>query len=227
MMRLSGAQMGDVEIRNEVLRQLASEARLAGVGVGLRVENGTVTLTGAVPCHDAALAAIEAARRADGVFDVKSELEVDASAGTPRTDMQLAAAVRQALEWDAQIPHRRIQVAVSNGWVALHGRVELLSERENAGRLASRIEGARGVYNLIEVRPAEARQENVRELIEEALRRRARRDAEQISVSLREGTVSLSGKVHTWAEKQAVLGALAHAPGVERVRDELSIDPYF
>lgn len=227
MMRLNGAQLGDIEIRNEVLRQLGSDARLTGIEIGLRVENGTVTLTGTVPGHDAALAAIEAARRADGVFDVRNEITVDDAAGRPRTDMQIATVVSQALEWDMEIPHRQIQVAISNGWVALHGHVELLRERENAERLVRRIEGVRGVYNLIEVKPAEARYENVRGLIEDALRLRALREANQIGVSLREGTVSLSGKVHTWAEKQAVIGALTHAPGVERVYDELSVDPYF
>ena len=60
-----------------------------------------------------------------------------------------------------------------------------------------------------------------------ALKRHAEREAEGIDVSLKEGTASLAGKVHTWAEKQAILGALKYAPGVERVNDQLSIDPYF
>jgi len=226
-MRLMGAQMGDVEIRNEVLRQFASEGRLSGLEVGVRVEDGSVVLTGTVPCHDAALAAVEAARTADGVFEVRSELAVAPPPAGARTDVQIASAVRQELEWDTQLPHRQIQVAVSNGWVALHGQVELLRDRDNAERLARRIQGVRGVYNLIEVGSSSARYENVRDVIEEALRRRALREAGRIGVTLREGTVSLTGKVHTWAEKQDILGALSRAPGVERVNDDLSVDPYF
>jgi hyperosmotically inducible protein len=111
--------------------------------------------------------------------------------------------------------------------VALHGGVDLLREREGAERLARRMEGVRGVYNLIEVAPPVATAENVREAVGAALRRHAEREAERIEVSLRGGTASLAGKVHTWAEKQAILGALRHAPGVERVNDQLGIDPYF
>ena len=77
------------------------------------------------------------------------------------------------------------------------------------------------------VSPPEARVENVRDAIGAALKRHAEREAEGIDVSLKEGTASLAGKVHTWAEKQAILGALKYAPGVERVNDQLSIDPYF
>jgi osmotically-inducible protein OsmY len=173
------------------------------------------------------LLAVEAARRAEGVFDVVNDLKLDAAAGRPRTDSDIARAICQAFEWDSLIPHLRIQVAVSNGWVALHGRVDLLREREGAERLARRTEGVRGVYNVIEVAPPEPRAENVRDAIGSALRRHAEREAEGIDVSLREGTASVAGKVHTWAEKQAVLGALRHAPGVERVNDQLSIDPYY
>jgi osmotically-inducible protein OsmY len=118
-------------------------------------------------------------------------------------------------------------VTVSNGWVALQGRVDLLRERGDAERLVRRLEGVRGVYNLIEVRPPEERTENVRDAIGEALRRLAEREAEGIKVSLSKGTANLTGRVHTWAEKQVILGALKLAPGVERVNDQLCIDPYF
>ena len=53
-------------------------------------------------------------------------------ATTPRTDVDIASAVRRALESEALIPSRRIQVAVSNGWVALLGKVALSRERDAA-----------------------------------------------------------------------------------------------
>ena len=226
-MRTSEIHMTDGEVRQEVLREMRWDSRLRGATVQVAVAGGEVTLRGAVTDASEMLAAIEAARRAEGAFQVKSELRVDPFGGRPRTDAHIAEAVRRALEWDAQIPHDRIQVAVSNGWVALHGTVGRQRDRENVERLARRLEGVRGVYNLVAVEPAAEMADDVRDRIEEALRRRAQREAEAIEVQLHGGTVSISGRLHTWGEKQAVLGALTQAPGVRRVDDRLSVDPYF
>ena len=226
-MRTSEIHMTDGEVRQEVLREMRWDSRLRGATVEVSVTEGEVVLQGTVTDASEMLAAIEAARRAEGAFQVRSELRVDPYGGRPRTDANIAEAIRRALEWDAQIPHGQIQVAVSNGWVALHGTVSRQRDRENVERLARRLEGVRGVYNLVSVEPEAELADDVRDRIEEALRRRAQHEAERIEVQLHGGTVSLSGRLHTWADKQAVLGALTQAPGVQRVDDRLSVDPYF
>lgn len=218
--------MNDTQIRQEVFRELRLDSRLKRSEIGVSVHEGAVTLSGEVAGSNELLAAVEGARRADGVFEVVNEIKVS-PVNRPRTDTDIAEAVWHALEWDALIPDSRLEVTVSNGWVALQGRVDLLRERGDAERLVRRLEGVRGVYNLIEVRPPEERTENVRDAIGEALRRLAEREAEGIKVSLSKGTANLTGRVHTWAEKQVILGALKLAPGVERVNDQLRIDPYF
>src|ERR1043165_7624013 len=120
-MRTNAVRMSDAEIREEVMRELRGDSRLKGTKVDAAGSDGTATLSGTVADGSELLAAIESARRAEGVFEVVNELRGGPYAGKPRTDANLAAAVRQALEWDALIPHRRIQVAASNGWGALHG----------------------------------------------------------------------------------------------------------
>ncbi|MCI0666236.1 MAG: BON domain-containing protein [Acidobacteria bacterium] len=66
-------------------------------------------------------------------------------------------------------------------------------------------------------------------MIKRVLRRRARheieREAKHIQVSVIEGNVTLTGKVSSFAEKRAILGALSHAPGVHTVTDHLRIEP--
>jgi osmotically-inducible protein OsmY len=66
----------------------------------------------------------------------------------------------------------------------------------------------------------------LRESIEKALERRAEREAERIRVRVEDGTVILEGKVRTWPEKQAILGAVSHAPGVRDVKDKLAVNPW-
>jgi osmotically-inducible protein OsmY len=143
------------QIRLGVLRELQSESRLKGVTIGASVMDGTVTLTGMVAGQSELLAALEAARRADGVFDVVSLLRVNAGGVRP-TDRDIAGKVMGAFESGALAAERSIQVAVSNGWVALYGKVELPREIVEAERIARGTDGVRGVYNLVEVSPRAA-----------------------------------------------------------------------
>jgi osmotically-inducible protein OsmY len=104
--------------------------------------------------------------------------------------------------------------------------VDLLSEREDAERAIRNLTGVRRVINKITVvgarRPATSPE--VRSAIEAALERRAQRKAQRIRVDVNGGRVALAGRVRSWDEKQAVLGAARYIPGVEAVEDGL-IDP--
>ena len=62
-------------------------------------------------------------------------------------------------------------------------------------------------------------------MIEEALERRAEREAKRINVEVVDSTVTLSGAIRSWAEKRAILGAVSHAPGVRTVEENLFVDP--
>jgi osmotically-inducible protein OsmY len=170
------------------------------------------------------MAAQEAVRRVIGVLDVANDLEVKAPGA--RTDSDIARAVRQALEWDVFVPDDAIRSTVSNGWVTLEGEVEFLREREDAGKSIRRLAGVKGVWNQITVRPKRAEPGAIRKLIEEALERRAEREAEQIGVKIDDGIVTLSGKVNSWLEKDAIVGVIGHAPGVRMVTDRLRIQPW-
>ena len=83
----------------------------------------------------------------------------------------------------------------------------------------------KGVRNRIEVEQKDPK--IVRAAIEEALARRADREAERIRVDVTDGSVTLSGTVRSWLEKDAILGSAGHAPGVERIKDHLRVDPFF
>jgi osmotically-inducible protein OsmY len=66
----------------------------------------------------------------------------------------------------------------------------------------------------------------IQQAIEEALARRAEREAKRIKVEVTAaGTVSLTREVRSWAEKRATLAAARFAPGVRSVEDHLEIHP--
>jgi osmotically-inducible protein OsmY len=216
---------GDEQIHQEVLRELRWDTRVEETEVGVEVDKGVVTLTGTVSSYAKKLAAQEAAHRVSGVLDVANDIQVKVPGSLGRTDTEIAQAVRRALEWDALVPNEQIRSIVSDGWVTLEGTVEYLREREDAERAVRYLLGVKGVHNKLLVSAAKVTPHEVRNVIEDALERRADREAERIEVKVSDGMVILSGHVHSWAEKRAVIGAVSHAPGVVTVRDQLRISP--
>jgi len=215
----------DTQIHHDVLEELKWDSRVYETEVGVQVDGGVVTLTGTVTSWAKRLAAQEAARRVIGVLDVANDINVKVPGGLVRTDTEIAQAVRRTLEWDVFVPEQKITSTVTDGWVTLEGTVERWSQREDAERAVRNLTGVKIVVNKITVTPAKPVTGDVRKAIEQALERRAEREARQIGVDLRDGTVTLTGPVHSWAERKSVLAAARFTPGVRAVEDHLRTEP--
>jgi osmotically-inducible protein OsmY len=216
----------DEQLHQDVLWELKWDSRVTETEVGVEVDAGIVTLTGTVDSFAKKIAAQEAAHRVQGVLDVANNVEVKIPNAYSLTDTEIAQSVRKVLQWDVLLPEN-IQSTVTNGWVTLEGTVNLLRERDDAGRSIRNLRGVRGLSNNLLVHFVSAstpkKEEDLKLLIEEVLERRAEREAERIDVAIHDGTVVLAGRVNSWQEKQAVLGAVSHAQGVKEVRDHLHI----
>ena len=215
----------DEQLKQEVLRELRWDTRVGCRDVEVAVYEGVVTLGGTVTSYAGKVAAQDAAHRVAGVLDVANDIEVKVPA--VHTDTEIAQAVRSTLEWDVLVPDENIQSTVTNGEVTLEGRVNTLREREDAERAVRCLSGVCAVFNQITVSPPKVDPDDLRLNIEEALERRAEREAGRIRIEVADGEVELWGRVHSWQEKRAVLGSIMHAPGVGAIREHLRIDPYF
>ncbi len=215
----------DEAILGEVLFQIGWDSRVKQNEIGVTVSDGIVRLTGTVDSYAKKLAAQKAAHKAPGVLDVVNELEVHIPGDARRNDAEISRALRHALEWNALVPAARINSTVTNGWVTLKGEVDCLRERADAERAVSVLPGVRGVCNKIAVKiPVDP--EDVKFMIADILARRADREAQRIRVDVDEEGVTLTGAVNSWDEKEALLGAISHAPGVTNLTDHLFINPY-
>jgi osmotically-inducible protein OsmY len=215
----------DEQLHQDVLWELKWDSRVTELEVGVELDAGIVTLTGTVDSFAKKLAAQEAAHRVCGVLDVANDIQVKIPNAYSLTDTEIAQAVRNAMTWDVLLPEN-IQSTVVEGWVTLEGTVELLRERDDAERSVRNLRGVRGLTNNLHVHLISASPEkeiDIQQLIEKVLERRAFREAERIQVSMKAGTVVLTGNVNSWFEKQAVLGAVSHASGVKAVQDHLRI----
>jgi osmotically-inducible protein OsmY len=167
-----------------------------------------------------------------------------------KTDEELCEEVARELKWDARLNETAISVHVERQIVTLEGTVANWGERLTAQEAAHRVAGVRDVNNRLEarlsedeacpdaelsqavrsaldweVRPSADDPYLVQKAIEAALERRAEREARRINLDVHEGKVILSGVVHSWAERQSVVGAAKATPGVRSVDDRLSIEP--
>ncbi|HEY0764611.1 MAG TPA: BON domain-containing protein [Pyrinomonadaceae bacterium] len=217
----------DGDLKQRILTELKWDSRVKWASINVQVLDGVVTLTGSVSSYAQKIAAQDAAHRVAGVLDVANDIEVKPVDHFVRSDTEIAAAVRNTLEWDALVPNELIQSSVSDGLVTLEGEVDYQRERTDAESAIRRLAGVVGVINKIAIRKQRINEHQLREQIESALERRADREAERLQIDVHDDAVDIWGRVHSWQEKRAVIGSIAHAPGVNWLKDHLRIDPYF
>ena len=133
-----------------MLYALDQDGRVDTDGIMVDVAEGTVRLSGAVSSHEERQAAEEAAWTTEGVVDVINELVLSPS--RKRSDQEIAADVRSALDKDAQLSNAgHIRVRSTGATVRLDGTVESISEREAAEKDAWYTAGVVYVENMLTV----------------------------------------------------------------------------
>jgi osmotically-inducible protein OsmY len=214
--------MDDLELKKAVESELNWEPSIDAAQIGVAVKDGIVTLSGRVQSYWEKLAAERAAARVTGVKAVVNSLEVRLPTASERTDEDIARAAVEALRWNVLVPADRIKVKVSKGWVTLEGSVDWQYQKEAAEKAVRKLYGVTGVSNLVTVAP-KVSSTAVKSQIEAALRRLAELDASRIKVETEDGTVKLSGTVHSWFEREEAERAAWAAPGVRRVEDHIQV----
>jgi osmotically-inducible protein OsmY len=213
---------GDRQLEKDVIDALVWDPSVDQTGIAVSAKDGVVSLSGAVPSYAMKLAAEQDAEHVSGVRAVVQHVNVQVPDTHLRSDADLAKAVTNALEWHVEVPERKVKLTVENGWVTLEGAVDWRYQRDAAERVVRYLTGVRGVSNEIKV-ASPVSSADVRQRIEAALKRSAEADARTISVTTSDGSVTLRGKIHSWAERDEALRAAWSAPGVWTVEDQLSL----
>lgn len=215
--------MDDKTLRQNVMDELEFEPAVDAAHIGVAVENGVVTLNGHVGSYTEKLAAEKAVKRVRGVRALAEGLKVRFASDKKANDDEIAHRAIAILQWSAVVPQNAVMVKVQDGWVTLSGEVNWQHQRIAAEHLVRRLSGIHGVLNAITLKP-HVQPLDVKHKIENALRRTAEVQAQQIHVSVEDGrAVALEGDVHDWEERDAVERAAWSVPGVTRVIDRLRI----
>ena len=214
----------DADLKREVTAELAWEPAIDSAAIGVATKDGVVTLTGHIETFAQKHAAARAVRRVCGVKAIALELDVKLAPDHKRSDTDIALSAEHALKWNTLVPADKIRLVVDHGWVTLRGEVDWEYQRSAVEKAVRPLIGVVGVSNEITLRPrTQAQVANLARKIEDALTRQAIREAQHIQIGVDGTTVKLTGKVHSWQEREAAQWVAWTAPGVRSVINELAI----
>lgn len=213
----------DLQLQQNTMAELRWEPSVKAACIGVAAKDGVVTLTGELETYAQKFAAERAVERVAGVRAIADDLTVGVSGSYERTDSDVAGAAASALAWDVEVPDG-VTVVVREGWITLSGKVQWYFQKAAAERAVRYLTGVAGVTNMIEIQPpATVKAADVKAKIEAALARNVELDAKAISVATHDDTVTLTGTVRSWAERDDATRAAWNAPGVRFVKDELKV----
>ena len=201
----------DLELRQDVERQLAWDPKVDATKIAVTAKNGVVTLTGHVQSFLEKWEADKVVKGVLGVTGIAEDLEVTLGGATSDTD--LTQRVVNSLKWNVSVPSD-IKPTVRDGWVTLEGKVKWYHEKSAAQGTVLHLQGVKGVTNFITIdNPVEP--QDVSNKITEALARNARIDRPDLHQRANEVVRLLAGAALRVDRRPAGVPALAgRQPGI-------------
>jgi osmotically-inducible protein OsmY len=210
----------DLRLRDLVMQQLGWDSQVDASGIGVAARDGIVTLSGYIDSYAGKLAAERAVKRVRGVRAVANSLHV--TLRQARTDTDIATDAARAIDTHLTLPPS-VQVVVHDGHVVLTGTVRTLFQRVVAEKALRYVRGIKGLVNRLVVVPAPSA-DDVRPRIVRALHHDADIDARGLTVVVSGSTVTLTGTVRSWHERDSAERAAMHAPGITHVDNLIAVE---
>jgi len=212
----------DQQLQQAVIDELTWDPSVHASEIGVIVKDGVVTLDGEVSSFAEKWSAERAAQRVTGVQALAVGLDVKLSALGKRSDSDIARSAQTALHWCSSCPSEAIQLMVEDGWITLTGTAEWHYQKQAATDALRDLIGVTGVSDQISISP-KVLSTVVKADIEAALKRRSTSDAQEIHVEVQGADVTLSGTVHSWAERELARHSAWGTKGVRQVVDNMAM----
>lgn len=143
-----------------------------------------------------------------------------------KADNNLREAVLGQFEWEPEITSNRIGVTAHEGVVTLTGFADSFPETLAAEKAAKRIYGVKAVANDIRVRlPYECTDTEIASNVTHAMQSNVSVPDDKITVTVRDGWVTLQGTVERRFQKQIAEEAVRFLGGVRGISNEIELMP--
>lgn len=214
------------ELQKDVQNAIKWEPLLHAAEIGVTAKDGVVSLTGVVDNYAKKMEAETAAKKVIGVKALVENIEVKFHSTWTKTDAEVANEVLTALKSNWSVPKEKVIVKVENGWVTLEGELHWNYQKEAAKNAVHYLAGVKGVTNNIKIKP-EAHDAIEQKEVENALARSWSVNDSDIHVEVSGTSVTLTGTVHSWYQKEEAGRIAWKTPGIYHVENDLTVDYYF
>ena len=143
---------------------------------------------------------------------------------TSPSDAEMTAAVERHLRRDAIVPFDRVDVQTEQGIVILTGTVDSLLAADRAAAVTADTRGVRSVVNRLSVDGGSRPDRQVRRDVLLALVNDPAVDGYEIHVTVRDGTVTLTGTTQSWAERDLAETVVRQVRGVTAIENKIVVD---
>lgn len=212
----------DEQLKRDVEAELNWDPSINDAGIIVSTKDGVVTLGGHVPFYADRIFAEKAVKSVAGVRGLANDIEVKPNMAHQRPDSDIAESAVNALKASVAVPADAIKVVVRDGWITLEGKVAFQYQKTAAESAVRTLWGVKGITNSITIIPTVSASD-IRSKIHRAYQRHAAIDANKVKIDVAGSTVTLSGEVHSWHEKDDAENAAWAAPGVKSVHNNLSV----
>jgi osmotically-inducible protein OsmY len=165
-------------------------------------------------------------RTAALIIGIGLALPAGALAATPPeiSDQGITDAVADELAMDFAVTGATINVSTTDGVVTLSGTANNLLAKKRSARIARTVKGVRAVVNDIEVLPVVRTDAQIADDVKTALLMDPAADSYEITARVNNGTVTLSGTVESWQERNLAEKVARGVRGVRSVTNTIDID---
>ena len=211
------------QLQKDVQDAIKWKPLLNAAKIVVTAKDGIVTLTGTVDNYTKKSEAEDAAKSVAGVKAVVEKIDIKLAHWGKTTDDEIAAEVLNAFKWNWRIPNDKVKVKIESGWVTLEGELHWNYQREAAKDAVKNLLGVVGVSNNLKIQ-SESHDAIEKMDIESALRRNWSINDDDIEVEVSGTTVTLTGTVKSWYQKDEAEKIAWNAPGVWSVNNELVVE---
>lgn len=214
------------DLQTDVQNAIKWEPLLHAAEIGVTAKDGVVSLSGVVDSYAKKMEAENAAKKVIGVKALVEKIEVKFPSAWTKTNAEIANEALTALNSNWSVLKDKVTVIVENGWVTLEGELPWNYQKEAAKSAVHYLAGVKGVTNNIKIK-SESHDAIEQKDVEHAIGRSWSVDDSDIHVAVSGTTVTLTGTVDSWYQKDEAGRIAWNTPGIWHVKNELVVDYYY